>query len=321
MTATPTGKGHDRDRDESLHGLLVALGITGTIAAVVIVFAYASHDGDAFDGITEALTPLQNDPVVADLMSSTTSVQDEQAQEAEEQQQKIDQEQEPVASQVGSQNDLVEVEKQTDTDTKTVEVPVRSDESLQFVDMVAHEIDSGNNDSTPPTSASQAVTSPTPEVAQEEKKEKEKQEKKWQKLLAEVPDTLCPPAVGGIDSVEANGECQTDTTVNENVKADATDDSVNFDSGSLDGNIEAKDRSDVNVGSGASINGNVKSENTTDTNIGVATVRGNIEVKDGNLKILSGAEIFGNVKHEGSGICVVAEGAIIHGNIEGCPAS
>jgi hypothetical protein len=38
------------------------------------------------------------------------------------------------------------------------------------------------------------------------------------------------------------------------------------------------------------------------------------------VKILSGAEIFGNVKHEGSGICVVAAGAIIHGNIEGCPA-
>jgi hypothetical protein len=77
----------------------------------------------------------------------------------------------------------------------------------------------------------------------------------------------------------------------------------------------------VDIGTGTEINGNVKIGNTTDTSIGAAIVRGNIEVKDGNLRVLPGAEIFGNVKHEGSGVCVMFEEAVVHGNIEGCSAT
>jgi hypothetical protein len=46
-------------KDPSLHGLLVALGMTSTIAIVVIVFAYAASHGTLFQGITEFLPTLQ----------------------------------------------------------------------------------------------------------------------------------------------------------------------------------------------------------------------------------------------------------------------
>jgi hypothetical protein len=368
MTSVPTDNDGYRTRDKSLHGLLVALGITSIITAVVIVFAYAASDGTVF-GITTNLTPLQNKPV--DSTPSLTSIQEQQNQRVvtEEQQQKIDQKgQEPVASKVGSENDFV-IEKPKNTETEKVKVPPSSDQSLQYVNMPApaplddgksindastastpsdnnRQEDrlndnngkadvNGSNNSTIPSSPSRPATPDPSELTKEEKKalkekqelekkllkEQEEQEKKLQKLLAKAPDSLCSSGVGGIvnDNIEVNGACQIDATVKGNIKLDAPDDSVNFDGGSLDGNIEAKDSDEVNVGSGTSINGNVKSENTTDTNIGAAVVRGNIEVKDGNLKVLSGAEIFGNIKHEGSGICVVATGAIIHGNMEGCP--
>jgi hypothetical protein len=61
-------------------------------------------------------------------------------------------------------------------------------------------------------------------------------------------------------------------------------------------------------------------ENTTDTSVVAAIVRGNVEIKDGNLQVMSGAEIFGKVKHEGSGLCRIAEDALLHGGTEGCPA-
>jgi hypothetical protein len=46
-------------KDESLHGLHVALGISSTIAAVVIVFAYSASDGFVFDGNVESFFPLE----------------------------------------------------------------------------------------------------------------------------------------------------------------------------------------------------------------------------------------------------------------------
>jgi hypothetical protein len=48
-----------RMKDGSLHGLLVALGMTSTIAVVVIVFAYSVSDGISFKGITETLPPWE----------------------------------------------------------------------------------------------------------------------------------------------------------------------------------------------------------------------------------------------------------------------
>lgn len=144
-----------------------------------------------------------------------------------------------------------------------------------------------------------------------------------------LADTPCSSAIveNVNDNIEVNGACTIDATINGDVKLDAPGDSVNFNSGSLDGNIEAIDSllvkvgsgTEINVGLGTEMNGNVKAENTADTIIGAAKVRGNIEVKDGNLQVLPGAEIFGDVIHEGSGACVVAPEAVVHGNIEGCP--
>jgi hypothetical protein len=48
-----------RMKDPSLHGLLVALGMTSTIAIVVIVFAYAASHGTLFQGMIESLPTLQ----------------------------------------------------------------------------------------------------------------------------------------------------------------------------------------------------------------------------------------------------------------------
>jgi hypothetical protein len=46
-------------KDESLHGLLVAFGITSTIAAVVIVFVFSASDGFMFNVDIERFVPLE----------------------------------------------------------------------------------------------------------------------------------------------------------------------------------------------------------------------------------------------------------------------
>lgn len=43
--------------DKSMHGLLVALGLSRTIAGAVVAFAYTASGGGAFRGVPEALTP------------------------------------------------------------------------------------------------------------------------------------------------------------------------------------------------------------------------------------------------------------------------
>lgn len=59
-----------KNQDKSLHGLSVGLGIAGTIAATIIVFAYASSDGSSYlpvpavpseDTATAKESPLQTD--------------------------------------------------------------------------------------------------------------------------------------------------------------------------------------------------------------------------------------------------------------------
>jgi len=54
--------------------------------------------------------------------------------------------------------------------------------------------------------------------------------------------------------------------------------------------------------------------------IGAATITSNVEVKDGDLFIGSGAVIDGNVKVEG-GTCTIDDGATVNGNREGACAS
>jgi len=44
---------NNRMKDVSLHGLLVALGMAMTIAAIVIIFAIATSDEASFNGILE----------------------------------------------------------------------------------------------------------------------------------------------------------------------------------------------------------------------------------------------------------------------------
>lgn len=142
-------------------------------------------------------------------------------------------------------------------------------------------------------------------------------------VAAANADTLCSSELSGMvnRNIKVDGPCAIDASVNGNIMLDSPNDSISILNGALDGNIESMDSLRVDIGARTEINGNVKSENTTDTNIGAAIIRGNIEVKDGNLRVLSGAEIFGSVKHEGSGGCVIAEEAVIQGSIEGCPAT
>jgi hypothetical protein len=140
-------------------------------------------------------------------------------------------------------------------------------------------------------------------------------------IVAANADTLCSSELSGMvnRNIKVDGPCAIDASIDGNIMLDGPDDSISLFNGTLDGNIEAKDSLKVDIGTGTEINGNVKVENTTDTRIGAAIVKGNIEVKDGDLQVLSGAEIFGNVKHEGSGTCAIAEEAVIHGSTEGCP--
>jgi hypothetical protein len=158
--------------------------------------------------------------------------------------------------------------------------------------------------------------------------------------IAYAGDIPCPPPIvtGFNNNVDADKGCVINIPAsdkgNGNVKLEEAGDDVNFNSGFLNGNIECKDSGNaaggISVGTGTSMNGNVKAENCGTVFIGGATIRSNVEVKDGNadLSTFDGplTQIFGNVKHEGSGACTVsvtlkngntADGEI-RGNVEGC---
>ena len=51
-----TQKINNRTKDVSVHGLLVALGMAITVAAIVIIFAIAASDEASFNGILEYFT-------------------------------------------------------------------------------------------------------------------------------------------------------------------------------------------------------------------------------------------------------------------------
>jgi len=51
-----TQKINNRTKDVSVHGLLVALGMAITVAAIVIIFAIATSDEASFKGILEYFT-------------------------------------------------------------------------------------------------------------------------------------------------------------------------------------------------------------------------------------------------------------------------
>jgi cytoskeletal protein CcmA (bactofilin family) len=142
-------------------------------------------------------------------------------------------------------------------------------------------------------------------------------------MAAASPETLCSSDLSGMvnRNIKVDGPCAIDATVNGNIILDGSDDSIRLFNGTVDGNVEAKDSFRVEIGTGTEINGNLKLQNTTSTVIGEAIVRGNVEAIDGDLHVLPGAEIFGKVKHEGSGVCVVAPDAKVHGGIEGCLTS
>jgi hypothetical protein len=63
-----SGPKESDNRDKSLHGLIVALAMAGTIAGSVILFAYASSDGLVPDGtastVNEADLPTEPAPVI-----------------------------------------------------------------------------------------------------------------------------------------------------------------------------------------------------------------------------------------------------------------
>ena len=60
------------DKDKSLHGLIVALAMAGTIAGAAILFAYAASDGSAFNAgaaTNVAATPPEQEPAVVENVS------------------------------------------------------------------------------------------------------------------------------------------------------------------------------------------------------------------------------------------------------------
>lgn len=64
---TDLGKNHSGpkesdNRDKSLHGLIVALAMAGTIAGSVILFAYASSDGPLPDETASTVNELEQQP-------------------------------------------------------------------------------------------------------------------------------------------------------------------------------------------------------------------------------------------------------------------
>ncbi len=59
-------------KDKSLHGLMIALAMAGTIAGVAILFAYAASDGSAFNAgaaTNVAATPPEQEPAVVENVS------------------------------------------------------------------------------------------------------------------------------------------------------------------------------------------------------------------------------------------------------------
>lgn len=51
--------GSSRTDDESMHGLRVALGMSSTIAVVVVVYAFAASDGAIFQGVMQYFPTLE----------------------------------------------------------------------------------------------------------------------------------------------------------------------------------------------------------------------------------------------------------------------
>jgi len=88
-------------KDKSLHGLMVALAMAGTIAGVAILFAYAASDGSALTGTTTnvAATPPEQEPKAVENVAE-----------------------EPVYVNVKYVNSTEEAQKPVDTNT-TAEVP------------------------------------------------------------------------------------------------------------------------------------------------------------------------------------------------------
>ncbi len=141
-------------------------------------------------------------------------------------------------------------------------------------------------------------------------------------VVAASADTVCSSELSGTvnRNIKVDGPCAIDAAIDGNIMLDSPGDRITILNGTVNGNVESRNSFGVDIGFGTEINGNVRSENTTDTRIGAAIVRGNIEVKDGDLRVQSGAEILGNIKHEGSGTCMVAPEADVRGSIEGCQA-
>lgn len=140
---------------------------------------------------------------------------------------------------------------------------------------------------------------------------------------------ICPLNITSsvVSDVTVNGDCRigdsADDIVTGNVKLDADGDQVNFDAGTLNGNIKCTDSStsavySVAVGTGTIMNGDVKATSCDPVIFGTTVMTGNVKVTDGNLEIRSGATINGDVKHLGTGSCTIAGGATITGSITGC---
>jgi hypothetical protein len=121
MTDSARGGSKEKDgKDKSLHGLMVALAMAGTIAGVAILFAYAASNGSAFSAGTTtnvAATPPDQKPAVVENVSE-----------------------EPVYVKVKSVNSTGEAQKPVYTNT-TAEVP-----AYKEVEKPVYVNDTQNND-------------------------------------------------------------------------------------------------------------------------------------------------------------------------------
>lgn len=140
---------------------------------------------------------------------------------------------------------------------------------------------------------------------------------------------ICPPNITSsvVSDVTVDGLCvigdSADDTVTGNVKLDADDDQVNFNAGTIYGNIKCTDSStsavySVAVGTDTTMYGDVKATGCDPVIFGTTIMTGNVKVVNGDLTILGGATINGDVKHYGSGTCTIVGGATITGSITGC---
>jgi len=162
---------------------------------------------------------------------------------------------------------------------------------------------------------------------------------------------ICPPNITSfVGDVTVDGLCtiggSAGDIVTGNVKLDTDGDQVNFNAGTLNGDIKCTDSSTgaifaVAVGSGTTMVGDVKATDCDPVLFGATTVTGNVKVEGGDLDLLSftgagatingnvkvengdldiggGMTINGDVKHLGTGACNIAAGATISGSITGC---